>query len=179
MVVLATFLLTVFVGLTQAIVVGFALGTLLFLHRMAQSTGVESHLPPVPEDAADEAGRPPYDPGLAADPDIAVYRITGAFFFGAAAAVGGVLDRIRRPAQGAGARFFGRAVHRFHGCECNRGRGAQGREGRRAGDVSGASEATRRLLESQWHEAAARSLRADAGGGCHRGPRRNCGAEPA
>jgi SulP family sulfate permease len=31
---------------------------------------------------------------MAADPDVAVYRITGAFFFGAAATVGSVLDRI-------------------------------------------------------------------------------------
>ena len=33
----------------------------------------------------------PMSPG---DPDVAVYRITGAFFFGAAATVGAVLDRI-------------------------------------------------------------------------------------
>jgi SulP family sulfate permease len=92
---LATFLLTVFIGLTQAIVVGFALGTLLFIHRMAQSSGVEMHVPPVPEDQPDSvAPRPPYDPALATDPDVAVYRITGAFFFGAAATVGSVLDRI-------------------------------------------------------------------------------------
>ena len=31
---------------------------------------------------------------LASNPDIAVYRISGAFFFGAAATVGAVLDRI-------------------------------------------------------------------------------------
>jgi SulP family sulfate permease len=94
LVLVATFLLTVFVGLTQAIVVGFALGTLLFVHRMAQTTAIEVHVPPVEEDKADEAGRPPYDAALAADPDIAVYRISGAFFFGAAATVGAVLDRI-------------------------------------------------------------------------------------
>jgi SulP family sulfate permease len=92
---LATFLLTVFIGLTQAIIVGFALGTLLFIHRMAQSSNVELHVPPVPEDLPDSVEpRPPYDATLAADPDVAVYRITGAFFFGAAAMVGNVLDRI-------------------------------------------------------------------------------------
>lgn len=91
---LATFLLTVFVGLTQAIVVGFALGVLLFLHRMAQSTGIELHVPPVPEDVADDPTRPHYDPAIATDPDVAIYRITGAFFFGAAGTVGSVLDRI-------------------------------------------------------------------------------------
>ena len=38
--------------------------------------------------------RVPYDSGLAADPDVLVYRITGAFFFGAASTVGTVLDSI-------------------------------------------------------------------------------------
>ncbi|MEO8756814.1 MAG: SulP family inorganic anion transporter [Devosia sp.] len=94
LVLLVTFGLTVFVGLTQAIIAGFSLGTLLFLHRMAKTAGVESHVPQVPEDIADEVGGPRYDPALATDPDVAVYRITGAFFFGAAATVGGVLDRI-------------------------------------------------------------------------------------
>jgi SulP family sulfate permease len=92
-VLLATFGLTVFRGLTEGIVVGFALGALLFIHRMAQHAGVEVHVPPVPEDQAD-ASRPPYDPAIATDPDVAVYRITGAFFFGAAATVGAVLERI-------------------------------------------------------------------------------------
>lgn len=95
-VLLATFGLTVFRGLTEGIVVGFALGALLFIHRMAQHAGVEVHAPPVPEDQADTAGgaRLPYDPRIATDPDVAVYRITGAFFFGAAATVGSVLERI-------------------------------------------------------------------------------------
>ena len=92
-VLILTFGLTVLIGLTEAIIVGFALGTLLFLHRMAQSADVEMHVPPVPEDVADETGRP-YDAATATDPDVAVYRITGAFFFGAAATVGAVLDRI-------------------------------------------------------------------------------------
>ena len=39
-------------------------------------------------------GRMPYDVGLATDRDVIVYRISGAFFFGAAAAIGTVLDRI-------------------------------------------------------------------------------------
>jgi len=95
-VLLATFLLTVFVGLTEAIVVGFALGAVLFLHRMAMAIGIEEHVPPVTEDQPDLADpdRKPYDPAIATDPDVAVYRITGAFFFGAAATVGSVLDRI-------------------------------------------------------------------------------------
>jgi len=93
----ATFLLTIFVGLTEAIVVGFALGSILFIHRMSQTTAIAAHVPFADEpDRADgtNAERRPYDESLAADPDVVVYRITGAFFFGAAAAIGAVLDRI-------------------------------------------------------------------------------------
>ncbi|WGF90911.1 SulP family inorganic anion transporter (plasmid) [Marinivivus vitaminiproducens] len=96
-VLLVTFLLVVFRDLTEGILVGFSLGALLFLHRMALSVEVDSLRPVVEEDvpdAADGNGRPPYDPGLATDPDIAVYRISGAFFFGAAAGVAAALDRI-------------------------------------------------------------------------------------
>src|SRR3546814_10279682 len=39
-------------------------------------------------------GRTPYDVDLATDPDVVVHRISGAFFFGAAANVGAALDRI-------------------------------------------------------------------------------------
>ncbi|MEX0759994.1 MAG: sodium-independent anion transporter, partial [Tistlia sp.] len=79
-----------------AIVVGFALGSVLFIHRMSKTTAIESHTPFVPEDRADSAngGRRPYDEATATDPDIVVYRISGAFFFGAAASIGSVLDRI-------------------------------------------------------------------------------------
>ena len=96
-VLVVTFLLTIFVGLTEAIVVGFALGSILFIHRMAQTTAIAAHVPFAEDaDRADgsSAQRRPYDESLAADPDVVVYRITGAFFFGAAAAVGAVLDRI-------------------------------------------------------------------------------------
>ncbi|WP_018262683.1 SulP family inorganic anion transporter [Methylobacterium sp. WSM2598] len=91
----ATFALVVFRDLTEGILVGFGLGALLFLHRMAQAVDVERRLPLVAEDAADSAvPRTPYDAGLASDPDVIVYRISGAFFFGSAAAVGAALDRL-------------------------------------------------------------------------------------
>jgi SulP family sulfate permease len=95
-VLLATFLLTVFRDLTEGIVVGFALGAVLFINRMAQMTGVEADAPLVQADRADFANgeRVPYDSHLAVDPDVLVYRITGAFFFGAASTVGTVLDSI-------------------------------------------------------------------------------------
>jgi len=96
LVLLVTFGLTIFRDLTEAIVVGFALGALLFIHRMSESVAVEARMALVPEDLPDnpDGTRTPYDEREAADPDIVIYHITGAFFFGAAATVGAVLDRI-------------------------------------------------------------------------------------
>ncbi|WP_259781692.1 SulP family inorganic anion transporter [Aestuariispira ectoiniformans] len=100
LVLLATFLLTVFRSLTEGIIVGFALGAILFIDRMAKSLSIESREAIkggfVLEDQADEEGegRVPYDSHLASDPDMVIYHISGAFFFGAASTVGSVLDRI-------------------------------------------------------------------------------------
>ena len=92
----ATFFLTIFRDLTEAIIVGFALGSVLFIHRMSKATAVETHTPFVGEDMADSAQpRGSYDEVLAANPKLVVYRITGAFFFGAAASIASVLDRIQ------------------------------------------------------------------------------------
>lgn len=95
-VLLATFLLTIFRDLTEAIVVGFALGSVVFIHRMSNTTAVVTDRPFVTEDIADGAvrDRVPYEESTANDPNIVVYRISGAFFFGAASAIGSVLDRI-------------------------------------------------------------------------------------
>jgi SulP family sulfate permease len=94
---LATFLLVVFRDLTEGIVVGFCLGTLLFLHRMAQAVEVRTGKPVAGGDVPDRRGdtaRRPYDAAIATDRDVVVYRISGAFFFGAAAAVAAALDGI-------------------------------------------------------------------------------------
>lgn len=96
-VLLATFLLVVFRDLTEGILVGFGIGVLVFLQRMAEAVEVEQpHLLPEVDlpDTANGNGRVPYDPALATDPDVVVYRISGAFFFGAAATVAAALDRI-------------------------------------------------------------------------------------
>jgi SulP family sulfate permease len=93
-VLLATFGLTVFRDLTEGIVVGCAIGGIMVLYRMAQTAGIQAGVPLVAPDRADDAGpRAPYEPG-AMDGDVVVYRLTGAFFFGTAATVGVVLDRI-------------------------------------------------------------------------------------
>ena len=96
-VLLATFLLTIFRDLTEGILVGFGLGTLLFMHRMAHAVEVENVRPVAEDDASDIAvtgGRQPYDAVVATDRDVVVYRISGAFFFGAAASVANALERL-------------------------------------------------------------------------------------
>ncbi len=95
LVLVSTFLLTVFRDLTEGILVGFGLSTLLFLHRMAHAVEIEGARPQVERDKADfDLDRIPYDVTLATDHDVVVLRISGAFFFGAAASVAAALDRI-------------------------------------------------------------------------------------
>jgi SulP family sulfate permease len=94
-VLVATFLLTVFRDLTEGILVGFGLSTLVFMHRMAHAIEFERERPLVQSDLADfDDERKPYDVKLATDQDVVVLRISGAFFFGAAASVAAALDRI-------------------------------------------------------------------------------------
>ncbi len=93
-VLLSTFLLTIFADLTIAIAVGVTTGAFLFLHRMAKAIEIESGVATVPRDQADDiVARTAYEPENL-NSDIAVYRISGAFFFGATETVGAVLDGI-------------------------------------------------------------------------------------
>ncbi len=87
-----TFFLVIFRDLTEGILVGFVLGAILFIRRMSETAHVEERAPLVADDQADQIS--PYDAGAATDSDVLVYRIKGAFFFGAASTVGAVLDRI-------------------------------------------------------------------------------------
>ncbi|WP_104491392.1 SulP family inorganic anion transporter [Paracoccus denitrificans] len=88
-VLLVTFGLTIFRDLTEAIVTGLALGSVLFIQRMSQAVGVEAL---VGTDMADSAQPRPDQPQPR---DVVVYRISGALFFGATASIGSVLDRIQ------------------------------------------------------------------------------------
>ncbi|MEQ1715463.1 MAG: SulP family inorganic anion transporter [Hyphomicrobium sp.] len=94
-VLLATFFLTIFDDLTTAIGVGVTLGAFLFLHRMAEAVEIEGGGRMIAEDEADATGGTGtrYEPH-AFDNDVIVYRISGAFFFGATATFNSVLDRI-------------------------------------------------------------------------------------
>ncbi|MCJ1900792.1 MULTISPECIES: SulP family inorganic anion transporter [Paracoccus] len=88
-VLLVTFGLTIFRDLTEAIVTGLALGSVLFIQRMSQAVGVEAL---VGADMADSSRPRPDQPQPR---DVVVYRISGALFFGATASIGSVLDRIQ------------------------------------------------------------------------------------
>lgn len=96
LVLLSTFLITIFHDLAAGILVGFGLSALMFIHRMAEGSGIRLEGAAGLDDRADDENgeRAPYDPSLATDPDILVYRITGAFFFGAASSVDQIRDRI-------------------------------------------------------------------------------------
>jgi SulP family sulfate permease len=95
-VLLATFLLTIFENLTLGIAVGVTLGAFLFLHRMAESIEVQNGGTFSGDDQADddEGERTAYDAKAASDADFMVYKIRGAFFFGATATVSAALDEI-------------------------------------------------------------------------------------
>jgi SulP family sulfate permease len=96
-VLLVTLTLVVFHDLAEGILIGFAVGALLFLHRMAEAVAVERARFLSEPDMADHTatpGQPHFDGAGARDPDLVIYRISGAFFFGAAARVSAILDRI-------------------------------------------------------------------------------------
>lgn len=96
LVLLVTFGLTIFRNLTEAILIGFALGSVLFIHRMSRATAVETQLPLVTEDEPDSAADPrgPYASEAGADSGVVILRISGAFFFGAAASIGATFDTV-------------------------------------------------------------------------------------
>ena len=78
-IVLVTFGLVVFRDLTEGIIAGAAIGGAVFIRRMSEAAQVE----PVAEAPVTEQSG-----------DVVVYRLRGAYFFGAAATLGSVLDRI-------------------------------------------------------------------------------------
>jgi sulfate permease, SulP family len=78
LVVSVTFLLVVFRDLTEGIVVGFALAGLVFIKRMSEGVAMRPREEHVDTPRADRV----------------VYHLEGPYFFGAAAQLGGVLDRI-------------------------------------------------------------------------------------
>ena len=78
LVVSVTFLLVVFRDLTEGIIVGFALAGLVFIRRMSEAVAMRDEDRSVDEARADRV----------------VYTLRGPYFFGAAAQIGGVLEKI-------------------------------------------------------------------------------------
>ncbi len=97
LVLIATFLLTIFYDLLTGIGFGVVLGSFLFMHRMAESIDIDGGPKLVRDDVSDSVnGRPAYAGNVLPD-DVMVYRISGAFFFGATARVNLILDRVVKP----------------------------------------------------------------------------------
>lgn len=94
-VLLATFLLVVFEDLMVGIGVGVVLGSLIFMHRMANIVTVEAGMPSslVDDDEASEAELDANGNGKR-NGDAFHYKITGPLFFGASTHVATVLDRV-------------------------------------------------------------------------------------
>lgn len=80
LVLVVTFLLVVFRDLTEGILVGFSLAALQFIHHMSKELRVTSGQEERPLDNTDAS--------------TIIYRLDGAFFFGAVATASSVLDRI-------------------------------------------------------------------------------------
>lgn len=91
-----TLLLTVFEDITVGIAVGVTLGSLLFIHRMAEIVEVETSekfaMREPESDEEDDCYVPQQD-------NVVAYRINGPFFFGVAASISAVLDSIGPPPE--------------------------------------------------------------------------------
>ncbi|MGD9917469.1 MAG: SulP family inorganic anion transporter [Paenirhodobacter sp.] len=86
LVLLVTFLVVVFRDLAEGIVLGFALGGLVFIRRMAEMAQLAEG---EPQEVTGDAPQPA---------DLVTYHLRGAVFFGSVARLGTVLDRIaQRP----------------------------------------------------------------------------------
>jgi SulP family sulfate permease len=90
----ATFFLTVFRDLTEAIAVGTAIAAIAFIRRMSSSFSVGDAI--MPDDIPDSSGaeRTAYRPQDAQTDHVAVYRLAGAVFFASATSLSLALDRV-------------------------------------------------------------------------------------
>ncbi len=96
LVLVLTFLLTVFVDLTVAIEVGMVVAAFAFMHRMAQMVEVSSGVKLINDEADDDAGVavPEEDQRAELPPGVEVFRISGPLFFGAANRLDNLLDQM-------------------------------------------------------------------------------------
>lgn len=91
LVLVLTFLLTVFVDLTVAIEVGVVVAAFAFMHRMAQMVEVTSGVTLAEDQDEDGDGGPDQREHLPTG--VEVYQVTGPLFFGAASRLDNLLDQ--------------------------------------------------------------------------------------
>lgn len=97
-VLITTFVLTLITDLTTAIEVGVVLAALFFMHRMANAVEISTAAKVIDDDVDDYSReRTVYERRTDIPDDVEVFRIDGPFFFGAAARLGDVLERLRTP----------------------------------------------------------------------------------
>lgn len=96
-VLMTTFVLTLIADLTTAIEIGVVLAALFFMHRMANAVEISTSTKMIDEDVDDFSRQRNVYEGRAGASDVEVFRINGPFFFGAAARLGDVLERLRSP----------------------------------------------------------------------------------
>jgi SulP family sulfate permease len=95
---ITTFVLTLITDLTTAIEIGVVLAALFFMHRMANAVEISTAAKVIDDDVDDFSRERTAYGGRADIPsDVEVFRIDGPFFFGAAARLGDVLERLRTP----------------------------------------------------------------------------------
>lgn len=92
-VLLATFVLVIFEDLMVGIGVGVVLGSLIFMHRMANVVTVEAGMDPALVDDDDMSEPAETEKVRNGNGDTFRYRISGPLFFGASMSVATVLDR--------------------------------------------------------------------------------------
>lgn len=99
LVLLLTFLLTVFFDLTIAIEVGLIAATLIFMHRMAESVEISSGVRSSDDDpdGGDPARRADEEQRNRLPAGVEVYQISGPLFFGAANRLDNLLDQFFEP----------------------------------------------------------------------------------
>ena len=103
MLLLITFVLTVFVDLVVAVNVGVVLAALLFMRRMAETVRVEQQA--FDDDSGEDIKLPR---------NVLVYRVEGPFFFGAAEKLESTLERVQLGVETVVHPPRARAVH---GCD--------------------------------------------------------------
>jgi sulfate permease, SulP family len=96
LILVTTFVLTIFVDLTFAIEVGIVLAAIAFMHQMAESVAVQAHAPLIEHDI-DDFARPQSDNYTQREDlpaGVEVYQVRGPLFFGAATRLDDMLSNL-------------------------------------------------------------------------------------